>query len=114
MDVNEDGATCPAWSPSARRRCGRPIKRDGKCGLHAAAVDRREANDARWAREAQERRDRNRAREAKVGHATNLAMILTDALGVPFDVTSYGLVTLTIEDAEKLRAKLGLTSPHEV
>jgi hypothetical protein len=85
--------TCPmsvhsgsVWHP---RTCGKPIKRDGMCGVHAAARDRRNANDAERARRSEERRQK--------------AFRLTDLLGVPVhaswdDRTFY----ISTESADRL------------
>lgn len=42
-------------------RCGKPIKRNGKCGVHAAADERRERNRASW----EEKFDANRKQYAE-------------------------------------------------
>jgi hypothetical protein len=49
---------CPeiTWSGYQSYVCGRPIKRNGKCGIHAAAAERRERNDRE--RDEKERADR--------------------------------------------------------
>lgn len=49
-------------------RCAKPIKRDGLCGVHAAAKDKRERNDA-------ERAEKERSREA-------LAVQIHELLGI--------------------------------
>ena len=64
--------TCPVetWDMWSRRTCGRPVKRDGMCGLHAAARERKARNDeARAAarREAEDAAERDRVRLSKHG-----------------------------------------------
>jgi len=95
--------TGEAWS---RHPCGRPVKRNGMCGIHAAAAERRAASDRRW----RERFDRMKAedqeRKRAEGIAANLAMLLTDRLGVPF--TSRQDVRLSNEAATQLLNDLGV------
>lgn len=62
-----DGGTCLEFvshpSGFGGRDCGRPVKRDGLCGVHAAAKERREKNDA--ARRTRAARTNESAREAR-------------------------------------------------
>lgn len=41
-----DTERCPVdvWNNYQAHTCGKPVKRDGLCGIHAAAKDRRERN----------------------------------------------------------------------
>lgn len=54
---------------SAPRPCLRLVKRDGVCGIHAAAEDRKAETRERWAAEADERQARER-RNAEARRAT--------------------------------------------
>lgn len=67
------------WHPFP---CNRPIKRDGMCGIHAAAVDRRQAN-------ATARAERTKARDAALAMANVHAREIGQILGVPIWV-GYG------------------------
>ena len=90
---------CPVWVPLwpgsvSGGNCGRPVKRDGLCGIHAAANERRAANAAtrQASREAQERAYRD---------AQKVADALTDATGIPFRVRG-SVVSLGTESAATL------------
>ena len=71
--------TCPevvysgGWGSS--HKCGRPVKRDGLCGLHASAKERRERNDA-------ERRDRERERRDVRAERGQIAAAISRATGL--------------------------------
>jgi hypothetical protein len=82
------------WRP-IREACGRPAKRDGRCGVHANRHDRREAEKTR-SREARE------TREA----AAALAAALTAATAIPFNSDHRGYITLTSRAAENLLSTL--------
>ena len=63
-------------------RCDRPVKRDGLCGIHAAAADKR-------ARAAEEYQRKAAARDAVVREASTEAMFISNLLsGVPVRVNS--------------------------
>lgn len=50
-----DECQVQVWVGYSSNPCGRPVKRDGKCGLHAAAAERRERNEAHRRQQWQER-----------------------------------------------------------
>jgi hypothetical protein len=108
---DETTAGCPertgeTWN---RHPCGRPIKRNGMCGIHAAAKDRVEAN-ARWRTERYEARvaaDRERRRREGIG--ANLAALLADATGMSWSGDRLG-VRLSFEDAVELLAQHGIAA----
>ena len=55
--------------------CGRPVKRDGLCGMHAAAKERRERGDAARLEEARARQNARTERDqvaAALSRATGL------------------------------------------
>lgn len=84
--------------------CGRPIKRDGLCGIHAAAIDKMKANDKKHAEE----------RKAS-GERQSAAQAVLDELGVEgapeystFTSKYTGRVTVSIETLRALAAR----DPH--
>lgn len=94
--MTDDG--CPeilrsgdAWSRRSYR-CGKPIKRDGLCGVHAAAKDRRAKGD----RERVEREQRAKVLADRVEAITGVR---------PYVRWEYGALKLTC-DAEKFVAAL--------
>lgn len=62
------------WARSTT--CGKPVKRDGMCGIHAAAKERRAKNDQQ--------------RDAKRERGKQIAAALTDLLGLPVYHHGYG------------------------
>lgn len=95
-------ATCPervyggAWEPA--RTCAKPVKRNGKCGIHAAADEKRARNQAE--RDAKDDRDRARRAESKA-----LAVALTERLGIVV-INQWSSSDLVIRD-DTARAFLG-------
>jgi hypothetical protein len=94
--------TCPetVWSGDSwngrRRPCGKPVKRDGLCGIHARSAD--------LAKE----RERHRELEAAAADATAaLARELSALSGLAFSATNFGsFVSLTPDAARSLAAIL--------
>lgn len=64
--ATNDQPTCPVhiWRGFQSDRCGRPVKRNGKCGVHAAADERHAAKQERWNREYEERQIQRAAERA--------------------------------------------------
>ena len=96
------GDKCPEWVPYGGRMfggytCNRPVKRDGLCGIHAAAEERAAAKRAK-------RRETWAKRRAASSVATDLAQSLTQETGVTFGAEFGGGVTLTNDNAELLLA----------
>ena len=69
--MSETSETCPVdiWDGWHSHPCRRPIKRNGKCGLHAAADERRERNEADRKAKA---RERDRLAEVKAERQATL------------------------------------------
>lgn len=82
------------WHPK-RTACGRPIKRRGRCGLHARGLDLDDARDAEYA-----------AEKVEAERAARLAADLTKRYGVTFrSVAGYGrtsTIELTVDAAAEL------------
>jgi len=84
--------------------CGRPIKRDGLCGIHAAAIDKMKANDKKHAEK------RNASDNARLGAEAALRDIGVDGHA---EYSSLGgrYTGLAVVSIETLRA-LAARDPH--
>lgn len=112
------GHTCvertgESWS---RNACGRPAKfihtlssgvqagtQRPLCGVHAAAVRRVVKNDMARQAETLERRKATQERQRRAALANNVAMLLSDKLGVPVSGSEHGrTVEIDVADAQRL------------
>lgn len=59
MEICKKYVSSGTWSKP--RQCGRPVKENGLCGIHAAAERRKEANYRRWELEAEQAEERREA-----------------------------------------------------
>lgn len=73
--MTDQPETCQTdtWNGYRSYPCGRPVKRNGMCGIHAAALERRERNDERW-------RQEFAAKEARAAEARAKAPIIAARL----------------------------------
>jgi hypothetical protein len=94
---------CPkhVWNGYDFYDCGRPVKRNGLCGIHARAADVKKATQERYDRERQEWYAQREADRRAKGLAANLAVMLGNYLPVTFTSDADG-VHLSVESAEKL------------
>jgi len=88
-------------------RCGRPAKRDGLCGIHAAAVERVNRNRERTRNRVAEIIAADRLRQRRDGIGVNLAAMLGQATGLSWSGDHRG-VRLDFEDAARLLAERGM------
>ena len=105
----EETEGCPQWTyyGGSRARCGRPIKRSGMCGRHAAAAERVERNRQRTSERVAEIIAADRLRERRYSVGVNLAALLTQTTGLAWSGDHRG-VTLGFEDAAQLLAERGV------
>jgi hypothetical protein len=90
-------AVCPVevWAGERKRPCGKPVKRDGLCGVHARAADHRKERDAKVDADAVLRKE-----------AEEVATALTDALDLSFGHTWSGMVYFDVPTARTLLARV--------
>lgn len=100
-DPKSDKCSVTVWKGFANYPCRRPVNRDGMCGLHASAKEKRE-------RHTLEQKEKFEEAKKLRDEAKRQAAELT-ALGVNCYWTSNGEVVLS--DPEKLIQELGSVDP---
>lgn len=102
MSTEQSVDVCPVKVPDGGRlasfhTCGRAIKRDGMCGMHAAAEERRAATEVSW-------REEHAAQKALAAHLKE-ALAELGIAGTPYySPLSHkynGKVVVDIEDLQK-------------
>ena len=96
---------CPRWTGDTwhQRPCGRPVKRRGLCGIHAAADERAQANAT--ARDAADRARDDQARRCREA-ASDLSQALGFDVSTTFTLGGQPVVTLSPANAERLILRL--------
>lgn len=86
---------CPVeqWEGFTSWQCSRPVKRDGLCGIHAAAKERRQRND-------QDRREARRVSDERYAVAAKYAGEIRELTGLQVVVLSEFRLGIDVEAAE--------------
>lgn len=97
---------CPELVSDGQRsvsfhRCGRPIKRNGLCGLHAAAKERRAKRDQEW----QEARVEQEVRRRTATEALSRLGVDGDAHYSSIGHVYTGKVVVSVEELERAIAE---------